>query len=76
MIKVMYLRARNDDRPGETMERWSVSVGNGSVREIDILDTHALFGAVDAEFENTRSEFLHASIEPIDVKDIAEDHEL
>jgi len=46
------------------------------VGDVDLLDTHALFGTLDAEFENECSALLHTRIEPVDVEDITKDHDL
>ena len=48
----------------------NVSSRNETYR--DPLDTHVLFGTLDAEFENERGKLLHARIEPVNVEDIAE----
>lgn len=49
---------------------------NKEIIIINLLDAHALFSTLDAEFENERSKFLHARIEPDDVEDIAEYYDL
>ena len=53
----------------------SVKVGP-VVGDINLLDTHALLRALDAEFENERGKLLHTRIKPDDVEDIAEYHDL
>jgi hypothetical protein len=50
--------------------------GDLVVEDMDLLDTHALFGTLDAEFENECSELLYTRVKPFNVEDIAEYHDL